>query len=122
MGWGGGEGDRARNSRHGKHIGPVDPLFLAPDRPTGRRRVGTCVVGRANRHHGGIGDQWLDALEESGRVRDSSPDDALLETVSALDGPDFTAADVDPAVRDFYEHTASWRVVTADIHQRFPTG
>jgi hypothetical protein len=31
-------------------------------------------------------------------------------TMSALGGPDFTAADVDPAVRDFYEHTASWRM------------
>jgi hypothetical protein len=68
------------------------------------------MVGRANRPHGGTGDQWLDALEESGRVRDSSADVGLLETVSALDGPDFTAADVDPAVRDFYEHTASWRM------------
>jgi hypothetical protein len=30
--------------------------------------------------------------------------------MSALDGPDFRSGDVDPAVRDFYEHTASWRM------------
>jgi hypothetical protein len=59
---------------------------------------------------GGVGDQWLDALEKSGRVRDSAPDDGLLEAMSALDGPEFRSADVDPAVRDFYEHTASWRL------------
>lgn len=59
---------------------------------------------------GGIGDQWLDALHESGRVRDSSVNDGLLESMSALDGPDFHCAGVDPAVRDFYQHTASWRM------------
>jgi len=59
---------------------------------------------------GGIGDQWLDALEATGRVRDSAPDNGLLESMSALDGPDFRSADVDPVVRDFYEHTASWRI------------
>jgi hypothetical protein len=60
--------------------------------------------------HGGIGDQWLDALDASGRVRDFQPGDGLLETVSAIDGPDFSSAAVDPAVRDFCEHTASWRM------------
>ena len=59
---------------------------------------------------GGIGDQWLDALEATGRVRDCAPDDGLLESMSALDGPDFRSADVDPAVRDFYEHTAARRI------------
>jgi hypothetical protein len=59
---------------------------------------------------GSVGDDWLDALQAAGRVRAASPDDGLLETMSALDGPEFSAADVDPQVRHFYEHTASWRM------------
>jgi len=59
---------------------------------------------------GGVGDQWLHSLEQSGRVRRAASEDGLLETMSALDGPDFSSCAVDPAVRDFYEHTASWRM------------
>ena len=59
---------------------------------------------------GAIGDEWLDALEALGRVRPASPDDGLIETMSALDGPEFTPTDVDARVCDFYEHTASWRM------------
>lgn len=56
------------------------------------------------------GDDWLDALDEAGRVRPPGGGDGLLESLSALDGPDFSSADVDDRVRDFYEHTASWRM------------
>jgi hypothetical protein len=59
---------------------------------------------------GGTGDDWLDALEAKGRVRDPSPDDGLLDTIAALDGPLFDSTLVDGRVRDFYEHTASWRM------------
>jgi hypothetical protein len=59
---------------------------------------------------GGIGDQWLHALEAAGRVRPPCPDDGLLDTMTALDGPHFDSARVDPQVRQFYEHTASWRM------------
>jgi hypothetical protein len=59
---------------------------------------------------GGIGDAWLDALEATGRVRPPCLSDGLLETTAALDGPDFDSARVDSRVRDFYEHTASWRM------------
>jgi len=30
--------------------------------------------------------------------------------MAVLDGPDFRAADLHPVVRDFYEHTGSWRM------------
>jgi hypothetical protein len=56
------------------------------------------------------GDDWLDVLDDAGRVRGANADDGLLESLSALDGPDFSSADVDDRVRDFYEHTASWRM------------
>jgi len=56
------------------------------------------------------GDDWLDVLDGAGRVRVPNAIDGLLESLSALDGPDFTSAHVDDRVRDFYEHTASWRM------------
>ncbi len=59
---------------------------------------------------GGIGDAWLDVLDASGLVRAASADDGLLDDMAMLDGPAFASADVDPRVRDFYEHTASWRM------------
>jgi hypothetical protein len=59
---------------------------------------------------GGIGDQWLDAFEVAGHVRAPSRGDGLLETMTALDGPCFDTAQVDSRVRQFYEHTASWRM------------
>lgn len=77
---------------------PVDPARADPwlDSPSNAR--------------GDIGDAWLDALDNAGLVRAASPDDGLLDGLAALDGPDFTSAAVDPRVRDFYEHTASWRM------------
>jgi hypothetical protein len=59
---------------------------------------------------GGIGDEWLDSFEAAGHVRAPSLSDGLLDTMAALDGPDYEAAKVDPRVRGFYEHTASWRM------------
>ncbi len=59
---------------------------------------------------GGTGDQWLVTFETAGHVRAPSPADGLLETMSALGGPDFDSARVDSRVREFYEHTASWRM------------
>ncbi|MFI5506888.1 hypothetical protein ACIA48_05410 [Mycobacterium sp. NPDC051804] len=56
------------------------------------------------------GDNWLDVLDAAGRVRAPDPGDGLLATFAALDGPDFSSANVDEKVRDFYEHTASWRM------------
>jgi len=56
------------------------------------------------------GDAWLDALDRAGRVRAPNSGDGLLPSLSALDGPEFSATQVDDRVRDFYEHTASWRM------------
>ena len=33
-----------------------------------------------------------------------------MATMASLDGPGFVAADLVPQVRDFYEHTANWRM------------
>lgn len=59
---------------------------------------------------GRVGDNWLDAFEAAGRLRPASPEDGLLESMAMLDGPEFVSAQVDPLVRHFYEHTASWRM------------
>jgi hypothetical protein len=59
---------------------------------------------------GGIGDDWLTALERNGQVRPPGPRDGLVESMAGLDGPDFTASRLHPLIRDFYEHTASWRM------------
>ena len=59
-----------------------------------------------------IGDAWLAdaAAALGGRVLVGSEDAGLLADMSALDGPGFRAAGLRPEVRDFYEHTARWRM------------
>lgn len=59
---------------------------------------------------GGVGDDWLTEFEHSGRVRPRDARDGLLESMADLDGPHFSASRLDPQIRDFYEHTASWRM------------
>jgi hypothetical protein len=44
---------------------------------------------------GAVGDEWLATFERAGRVRAQSPEDGLLSTMSALDGPDFDSARID---------------------------
>jgi hypothetical protein len=69
------------------------------------------------------GDDWLTALDAAGQVRPARPDDGLLAAMAALDGPQFTSADVDPQVRDFYERTASWQMeVWSQWHTLFAPG
>lgn len=60
---------------------------------------------------GPVGEQWLqaEASRIGGRL-DPDPDGGLLATMSALDGGSFRAEEVHPLVRDFYEHTARWRM------------
>lgn len=58
-----------------------------------------------------VGDGWLD--REAGRLgaRVTRSDQAgLLSSLDALDGPGFAAERLHPAIRDFYEHTAGWRL------------
>jgi hypothetical protein len=59
---------------------------------------------------GGFGDEWLRAYEIAGRVQPRRPTDGLLEDMAVLDGDEFDSALVDPTVRHFYEHTASWGI------------
>ncbi|WP_250443653.1 hypothetical protein [Actinotalea sp. C106] len=59
-----------------------------------------------------IGSSWLsaeaDRLEAS--VTPSGQPAGLLASMAALDGDAFTAADLAPSVRDFYEQTSRWRL------------
>lgn len=58
---------------------------------------------------GQVGETWLDAAAQSvgGSVL-RAEGNGLLPDLGVLDGPDFTAADLAPEVRDFYEHTSEW--------------
>ncbi len=59
-----------------------------------------------------IGDAWLQAAAagHGGSVRQREKGAGLLVDMSQLDGPNFTAANLRPEVRDFYEHTSEWRM------------
>lgn len=59
-----------------------------------------------------IGDSWLqaEAATHRGTVRTDVRGAGLLPDMSQLDGPGFTAADLDPEIRHFYEHTSCWRM------------
>jgi hypothetical protein len=61
---------------------------------------------------GPVGASWLAA--EAGRIGGTVHEDVvhggLLSSMSVLDGAGFRAADLDPAVRHFYERTSCWRM------------
>lgn len=61
---------------------------------------------------GPVGDGWLDAAAQrlGGTVLRDDDRAGLLPDLAALDGPGFTAGSLHPLVRDFYEHTAGWRM------------
>ena len=61
---------------------------------------------------GPVGASWLtaEAQRVGGVVREDVAGGGLLSSMSVLDGAGFRAADLDQAVRDFYEHTARWRM------------
>jgi hypothetical protein len=64
-------------------------------------------------HHGPvIGDGWLAAAAAvmGGRVVEGNTEAGLMASMDLLDGPGFSAAGLHPDVRDFYEHTAGWRM------------
>lgn len=59
-----------------------------------------------------VGDTWLAtaAARLDGQLVAEGPASGLLASMSALDGPGFSANDLDHRIRDFYEHTARWRM------------
>lgn len=58
-----------------------------------------------------VGDHWLGAeAARLGGTLVQDPAAGLLPDLAALDGPAFRASDLAPEVRDFYEHTARWRM------------
>jgi hypothetical protein len=61
---------------------------------------------------GRVEDAWLlDAgARAGGGLRLDDPSAGLLPDVSALAGPTFDVTSLDAGVRDFYEHTAQWRM------------
>jgi hypothetical protein len=61
---------------------------------------------------GTVGASWLMAEAErlGCAVGEDVADSGLLSSMSVLDGARFRAADLDPMVRDFYEHTTRWRM------------
>lgn len=59
-----------------------------------------------------VQDGWLasEAARLGGRVLHDVKGAGLVPDLSMLDGPGFAAADVAAQVRDFYQHTANWRM------------
>ncbi|MBO0854744.1 MAG: hypothetical protein J2P18_13405 [Nocardia sp.] len=58
-----------------------------------------------------VGDRWLGAEADRGGGRVlSGPDAGLLPDPSALAGPRFDPDRLNAGVRDFYQHTARWRM------------
>ncbi|MDP8931828.1 MAG: hypothetical protein M3O70_25480 [Actinomycetota bacterium] len=58
-----------------------------------------------------VGDGWLPVHAEAvGAVLRERDDAGLLPDMSVLDGQDFHVASLRPEVREFYEHTARWRL------------
>ncbi len=59
-----------------------------------------------------VRDGWLaaEAALHGGQIEEDVAGAGLLPSMTVLDGPGFAAADLDPQVRAFYEHTADWRV------------
>lgn len=59
-----------------------------------------------------IGGSWLTAEAErvGAALREDVADGGLFSSMSILNGARFHAADLDPTVRHFYEHTARWRM------------
>jgi hypothetical protein len=58
-----------------------------------------------------VADGWLpEAAAAHGGTLGGQEDVGLLADMSDLDGPDFSAAELSPRVRDFYEHTSRWRM------------
>ncbi|GGF33419.1 hypothetical protein GCM10011519_03570 [Marmoricola endophyticus] len=71
----------------------------------------TWLAGPTSSEGERVGEGWLEeyAARWSGEAVES-PDGGLLADMSVLDGPGFRAGELDPRVRDFYEHTARWRM------------
>ncbi len=62
-----------------------------------------------------VGNAWVEEAArllggEGSTVRRGDGRAGLMAAMSDLDGPGFRAADLQPAVRQFYEHTAGWRM------------
>lgn len=58
-----------------------------------------------------ISDSWLVAhAARIGARAEKGSDGGLVADMAALDSSDFTAAALHPDIRDFYEHTARWRL------------
>lgn len=59
-----------------------------------------------------VGDGWLGsaALAVGGVVAENVQGGGLLAAMSQLDGPAFRSEELLPEIRDFYEHTARWRM------------
>ena len=62
--------------------------------------------------HGPVTDSWMDAEAAlfRGSVARNRDGAGLLRDMAELDGPGFSAARLDPRIRDFYEHTSGWRM------------
>lgn len=65
----------------------------------------------------GVGQDWIEQHAARREATLSEPgDQGLLPDIGALAGPGFDPGGLDPAIVDFYEHTAAW---TVDVWSRW---
>jgi hypothetical protein len=59
-----------------------------------------------------VTDEWLEAeaARHGGVLEPDDPNAGLLPWMSVLDGPGFDSQRLRPEIRNFYEHTAAWRM------------
>ena len=53
---------------------------------------------------------WDEASRHEGTLEEGNATSGLLPSMSVLDGPDFDSTQVHTLIREFYEHTAAWRM------------
>lgn len=86
----------------------VDRLTRAWWQVWGRRVDDVDWLDRSVTTRAAGGEAWLENVGSGGRVRADTPGAGLLADMRVLDGEGFRADDLDPMVRDFYEHTSRW--------------
>lgn len=73
--------------------------------PVGEERIGPGIYQRC-------------AIAEGLRINEA-PDAGLVVDFSVMDGPNFSAAELHPSIREFYEHTANW-AMDVDVRWKGP--
>lgn len=97
--------DTAPIQLSGEHVATEDAKYVAP----------------FDAHTKHIGAGYMEALarESDGTFKRNKPGIGIVETMEALRGPRFDPAQVDPLIREFYEHTSRFRLSIEPVWNPF---